>query len=251
MTKPASTDGVLPDAPPSGTNDSNDEIFLTREGQDVINDHPLSHVTGNKLPNGRVEVSDVPMEPSTDAPAAPATNGHTTDGENVAINGHDSVDKTHDDDERPAKRRRTRDATPAICYQIQADISSVEAIRSRRTDILHGQWSSKIRPNERNTYRTPTPGKKRLTRAAINGAQSTPSAKIPPPPSPRSSRTSHVASKSASISKPSPVTKSSNTRSSSGLTPKANSKKSDAEPKPSLRAPRRHTPSSYPTFSAF
>lgn len=243
MTKPASTDGVLPDAPPSGTNDSNDEIFLTREGQDVINDHPLSHVTGNKLPNGRVEVSDVPMEPSTDAPAAPATNGHTTDGENVAINGHDSVDKTHDDDERPAKRRRTRDATPPPSATKFKPISppwkrfEAEGPTSYTDNGRRRSGRTNAIPIEHQP-----PGKKRLTRAAINGAQSTPSAKIPPPPSPRSSRTSHVASKSASISKPSPVTKSSNTRSSSGLTPKANSKKSDAEPKPSLRAPRRHTP---------
>ncbi|KAK7227747.1 hypothetical protein V2G26_015750 [Clonostachys chloroleuca] len=160
MTKPASTDGVQPDAPPSGTNDSNDETFLTREGQDVINDHPLSHVTGNKLPNGRVEVSDVPMEPSTDAPAAPATNGHTTDSENVAINGHDSVDKTHDDDERPAKRRRTRDATPrhllpnSSRYLLRGSDSKPKDRHPTRTMVVEDQaertqYPSNINPLER------------------------------------------------------------------------------------------------------
>ncbi|VUC24766.1 unnamed protein product [Clonostachys rosea] len=243
MTKPASTDGVLPDAPPSGPNKSNDETSLTQEGQDVINDHPLSHVTGNKLPNGRVEVGDVPMEPSTDAPTAPATNGHTMDGENVAINGHNSVDKTHDDDERPAKRRRTRDATPPPSARKFKPISPpwkrFEA--EGPTSYTDNGRRRSGRTNSIPIEHQPS-GKKRLTRATINGAQNTPPAKIPPPPSPRSSRSSHVASKSASIPKPSPLTKSSNTRSSSGLIPKPNSKKSDVESKASSRATRRHTP---------
>lgn len=226
MTEIASPDKVLPN-PDHDAAKAEDDAHPPHPGDydalDESKDNDTAVIKG--LSNGHVDASAT-------STTEPRTNGHHV---------NDSPDgEAHDDlsaDERPSKRRRTRETTPPgglrkpkpespPWRKIAAEGPTSYTENGRRKSGRLNTVPVEFHP----------PGKKRMTRRAVNGAQGAPSK-----PQAVSNGTPRRLANGAQ--KPSSTTKTSYSKPAPNTTPKTASKKPALEPRSSTRSSRRRSPS--------
>lgn len=179
------------------------------------------------------DTAEAPASEHVDADATPRTNGHVP----AQVNGGDGDgddDGCGDGGERPAKRQRTRDATPPPASRkpkiesppwkkIEAEGPTSFTEGGRRKSSRINTLPLEFRPR----------GKRRLTRHSLNG----PSAS--PPKKDESFIVARGPKTAVTKDKPHPPKK-------AASTPKAASRKPAPEPRSSTRPARRRTPSPPP-----
>ncbi|KAH6895957.1 SNF2 family N-terminal domain-containing protein [Thelonectria olida] len=220
MPETASPDNVL--------SSSNNDVQIFED------DAMLSRSDGNGALNGIKNGVDVPHE--ADQETTPKTNGHLHD----SLNGHAQ------DDERPAKRRRTQDATPPPTSpskkpkpvsppwkKIEADGPTSFTENGRRKSGRINTLPLELQP----------PGATRRTRRSRGASLATP---IKPEPqlNGHSKKTPHGSHKATPAPKFAP--KSTPAKPTSTPTQKAASKKPVTETRTSSRSTRRKSPSPHP-----
>ncbi|KAL6862498.1 swr1 complex component [Amphichorda felina] len=167
MSEPASTDHVLPGAPHSIPNNNHD-TSSTRSGLLPPVEIESSNLETENATNGRVEhESENPLvqtpesEPKPDA--TPKTNGHVNYGAHLNGNGDGG------DDNRPAKRRRTLDATTPTSAKKGKPVSPPwkRVAADGPTSYTENGRRKSGRINTVPIEHQP-PGKRRITRGALN-----------------------------------------------------------------------------------
>ncbi|KAF4997307.1 hypothetical protein FDECE_12124 [Fusarium decemcellulare] len=193
-------------------------------------DAPEASLNGGDALNGTVNGEDGHDEPNGDA--TPATNGH----------GHEQSNGHSHDDERPAKRRRTREITPQPTpKKIKPESPPWKKIAAEGpTSYTENGRRKSGRINTLPVELQP-PSKTRTTRRSNAGAQSS------PPKSKAEIQISNGNSRKLpnGSHKSSPATKS-HSKPTPASTPKTASKKPTSETRTSARSTRRRSPSPPP-----
>ncbi|POR34965.1 Helicase SWR1 [Tolypocladium paradoxum] len=177
------------------------------------------------------DTAEPPAGRHVGADATPRTNGHVP----AQVNGGDGDSDDGGDDERPAKRQRTRDATPPPASRkpklesppwrrIEAEGPTSFTENGRRKSGRINTLPLEFQPR----------GKRRLTRHSLNGPTAS------PPKMDESSVTARGGRTTATKDKPQPPPK------KTASTLKAAPRKPAPEPRSSTRSTRRRTPSPPP-----
>ncbi|KAK7425794.1 swr1 complex component [Neonectria magnoliae] len=212
MPETASPENVLPTSSPDSLKLEDHAPVLRSNGDDALN--------GTK--NGAEGHSEAEIE------TAPKTNGHTHD----SSNGH-----AHED-ERPSKRRRTRETTPpGSAKKIKPESPPWRRIEAEGpTSFTQNGRRKSGRINILPIELLPQ-GRTRITRRSVGGkgaSSAKPDAQLSNGNLKKLSNGSH---------KPGPATKTTHTKTTSTPTSKAASKKPATEPRTSSRFTRRRSPS--------
>lgn len=219
MPETASTNNVLPESNPDALQIEDDASRSHPDGLKPLHETHDGDTHDAEI-NGDAKIAAETDEKSS---TTPKLNGHT---------------HTHDDnDERPAKRRRTREITPpTISRKIKIESPPWKKIEAEGpTSFTENGRRKSGRINTLPLELVP-PSAKRLTRQARHAPQTSPSkaqGQLSNGTSKKLSNGSH---------KPNPTPKSTHTRSGTALTPKSNPKKPQ-ETRSSTRSTRRRSPS--------
>ncbi|KAH7134078.1 SNF2 family N-terminal domain-containing protein [Dactylonectria macrodidyma] len=209
MPEIASPDNVLPSSNPDAPKLEDDAPLPSSDGHDALN--------GTR--NGTDSTGEAERE------TTPKTNGHL----------HDSPNGHAPGDERPAKRRRTRDLTPGSAKKLKPESPPWKRIDADGpTSFTQNGRRKSGRINTLPLELLP-PSKKRVTRRSINGKGVSQEKAEPQTPNGNSKRLPNGSHKSA------PATKTAHTKTASTPTPKTTSKKPAPEPRNSSRSTRRRS----------
>ena len=241
MADTASPDNVLPaadlQAPSQHDDDSSSlsSVSLSSIGN-IEEESALLNSTG--LLNNRAAEFDFDLKhapgPDNDVQETVKTNGHLSTAPNGDGIGH--VDG--DQDERPAKRQRTRESTPSPGAERKIKHESPPWKKVSAEGPTSYTENGRRKSGRINTLplELQPPTNKRVTRRAMKPVQSSTRRQQGPVSQIKAQRASSGAYK------PGTVTNGSHTRSSSRSTPKSATKLSSTDPRKSSRSLRRRTP---------
>lgn len=235
MSEPASTDHVLPGTAHSSPNNNND-TSSTCLGLLPPAEIESSDLNPENATDRRVELGPKThhaQTPESEARADPTPNANGP----VNYNGDGGGGGDGADYERPAKRQRTLDATtPTSSRKAKPESPPWKRVAADGpTSYTENGRRKSGRINMVPIEHQP-PGKRRITRGAVNGTCGSPPSKTQTTSNGRTTRTYGASHKPISVGKPSHV------RSTSMSTPKTTQENPAPGPRSSARKTRRRSP---------